>query len=112
MKMVQDLVKEAKEAWIPIGRMPGEQIVPVEETFSEDEDPLGSLVRSCYMKTSLFDKQTSKLSCIKYQFGSISEPLLTARRKLKLAECTPIGLEVPDEAMICSSCIKSRSKGE
>ena len=106
LDMVSALTKDFPDRWCP-GPAAGAVLPLGDEGFSDD-DFNADAPAMFFVKKSRAKASISGLT--KQQFHVSSDPLspTTACRKLELADCEPVGLSLPDPALLCASCAKAR----
>ena len=106
LDMVSALTKEFRDKWSP-GPGAGSALPIGDEGFSED-DFNADAPAMFFVKKSRARASISGLTKQKFHVSSDPLSLSTACRKYELADCEPVGLSLPDPALLCASCAKAR----
>ena len=106
LKMISSMITEIKNEWKPKAREPGEADADHGCEFSEEDELEDDLTRIFYMKKSLFDAPTARISVVRYHVVDPDDATLTACKRIKISECCPVGSVAPDSSMICKVCAR------
>ena len=104
LKMVGQLLQDLRSSWQPTGST---ALVAADEEdhFSADEED--DCAPIFYVKRSKVTTRT--ILTQKFHVTARDNLALLACNKVQVAECDPIGSELPDISVLCASCRKARS---
>ena len=103
LKMLTQLCSDLRRQWTPVAPLGDQQ-----DYFSADEDDEGcDLAPVFYIKKA--SASSRRIDHAKIHVTAQDDLSLTACNLVKLADCDPLGCDLPDVSVLCNNCKRRRA---